>query len=286
MILLMALVIGVLGMLLWILVAQCMMNMPDWVQGLDGVGDRLCVFLRDCCNGLETRFGVDAEELEYVVINRVNIFIENFRMNVLPGMVNESLSYAKRVFSVGAFLAVTGIAVILLVKDYDKIMEALCSGKESIWILRVLEEVIHYIVIFLRAQVLIVLAISVLCAIVLAVADVDNGVIFGILAGIMDVLPFIGTGLILVPLTIWQLLNGWYWQAGICLILYGACVLLREMLEPKLIGEKVGIYPVAILLSVYAGIKLFGAWGILKGPLGLVIIYHGMKQWMKNSSNS
>ena len=92
-------------------------------------------------------------------------------------------------------------------------------------------------------------------------------------------LPFIGTGIILIPLGIWQLLNGWYVQTVVCFILYGVCVIMREFLEPKLIGKKVGIYPIAILLSVYAGVKLFGLGGILKGPLGLVMIYQGLNGW-------
>ena len=56
-------------------------------------------------------------------------------------------------------------------------------------------------------------------------------------------------------------------------MLYGVCALLREFLEPKLIGNKIGIWPVAILFSVFAGIRLFGVAGVIKGPLGLVIIW-------------
>ena len=48
---------------------------------------------------------------------------------------------------------------------------------------------------------------------------------------------------------------------------------IREILEPKLIGSRVGVSPVAILLSIYAGVQLFGIWGIIGGPLGFVIIY-------------
>ncbi len=89
----------------------------------------------------------------------------------------------------------------------------------------------------------------------------------------MDMLPFIGTGLVLMPLAFWQILNGYYAKAVICVILYVVCALTREFLEPKLIGEKMGIFPVAILFSVYAGVKLFGVFGIVKGPLALITIY-------------
>ncbi len=57
------------------------------------------------------------------------------------------------------------------------------------------------------------------------------------------------------------------------MLLYAACVFLREVLEPKLIGRRVGIPPIAVLVSLYAGIKLFGVWGIIKGPLGFILIY-------------
>jgi predicted PurR-regulated permease PerM len=69
-----------------------------------------------------------------------------------------------------------------------------------------------------------------------------------------------------------QLINGTYFKAIGCLVLYAVCAFIRELIEPRLIGGKVGIWPVAILLAVYAGIQLFGLMGIVKGPISLVII--------------
>lgn len=272
-------VITILGVLIWFFVAKIVECLPGIMGRMELLQNQLCHLIRDCCDGMESRFGVNAREMETVILERVNIFIEHFQVNVLPGLVNESLSYAKYVISIGAFLAVTAIAVILLVKDYDKIMESLRSNRESQWFLEILEKVIHYIATFLKAQLIIMLSISVLCSFVLWIAGIDNSVIFGMLAGFLDMLPFIGTGIVLIPLGIWQLLNGWYVQAFVCLLVYAACAILRELLEPKLIGEKVGIYPIAILLSVYAGVKLFGLGGIIKGPLGLVIICQIYSGW-------
>ena len=50
-------------------------------------------------------------------------------------------------------------------------------------------------------------------------------------------LPFIGTGMVLMPLAFWQILNGYYTKAVICVILYVVCAVTREFLEPKLIGN-------------------------------------------------
>lgn len=270
-------IISLLGILFWLLITRCADGVFNLMQNLEELQNKFSLFVHNCCNGIETRFGINADDMETVITRQVNIFIEHFQMNVLPGVVNESISYAKYVVSIGAFLAVTAISVFLLVKDYDSIMGSLSGNEDSLWVLQLVKQIVHYIMTFVKAQFIILLFISVICVSVLSVAGVDNGVMFGLLAGFLDMLPFVGTGIVLIPLGIWQLINGWYAQTVVCFVLYGICVILREFLEPKLIGQKIGIYPIAILLSVYAGVKLFGPAGILKGPLGLVMIWQGFK---------
>ena len=119
---------------------------------------------------------------------------------------------------------------------------------------------------------MILLVIGSVCAVVLGLTGIEGGIVYGMITGIMDTLPFIGTGIMLIPLAFFQLLSGNYWQGIVIICLYAVCALLREFLEPKLIGDKVGIWPVGILFSVFAGMKLFGIVGIIKGPIGLVII--------------
>ena len=48
-------------------------------------------------------------------------------------------------------------------------------------------------------------------------------------------------------------------------------------MEPRLIGNKIGLSPVWILFSIYAGVKLFGVGGIVKGPLALIVIFEILK---------
>ena len=137
---------------------------------------------------------------------------------------------------------------------------------------------LSYIITFFKAQGVILLIIAVLCCVTLSIVGVEGGVFLGLLAGFLDVLPFVGTGIVLVPLSIWQLINGQYVRMTACLVLYGACVLVREFLEPRLIGNKMGISPVYILLAIYAGVKLFGVGGIVKGPLALIVIFEILKE--------
>ena len=190
--------------------------------------------------------------------------------------MGKSVTYMKGMISCFAFLAVVFIAVMLLVKDYGEIAQKL-ETPEFRGIREVFRKVVAYLKTFLRAQLIILLIISVLCAVTLSLIGMSGAVFYGFLTGFMDMLPFIGTGIMLLPLGVIYFFTGEYWKAIVCIVLYGLCALIREMLEPRLIGDKVGIWPIGILFSVFAGVHLFGVAGVIKGPLSLVIICEILK---------
>lgn len=266
------LICGVLIILVWMGGSLLLQNIPIWVEGLDDVQRNMRLFVTDCCNGVGGFLGINTEGLAQVLIEQIDVFVENFQVQVLPGILGGTWSYIRQLLSIIGVLAVTMIATMLLAKDYDSILAFMGAHEGSRTVLEIVLRVLRYVATFVKAQVIIMISIAAVCSLSLFFAGVENGVWFGILAGVLDALPFIGTGIVLVPLAIWQLFSGFYWKAAVCVIIYIVCALLREFLEPKLIGQKVGVYPVAILIAVYAGLKLFGLWGIVKGPIGLVLI--------------
>ena len=266
------LICGVLIILVWMGGSLLLQNIPIWVEGLDDVQRNMRLFVTDCCNGVGGFLGINTEGLAQVLIEQIDVFVENFQVQVLPGILGGTWSYIRQLLSIIGVLAVTMIATMLLAKDYDSILAFMGAHEGSRTVLEIVLRVLRYVATFVKAQVIIMISIAAVCSLSLFFAGVENGVWFGILAGVLDALPFIGTGIVLVPLAIWQLFSGFYWKAAVCVIIYIVCALLREFLEPKLIGQKVGVYPVAILIAVYAGLKLFVLWGIVKGPIGLVLI--------------
>lgn len=241
------------------------------------IGEKMQMFFHQCCCELDGRFGWDGQQIEQFVVERMTVIMENVQIQVVPQILSSSYSCFKGIFSAIGFLAITCIAAFLLEKEYAGLVEHLKKSEELRLVWAVIEGVLSYIITFIKAQGVILLIISVLCSIVLSVAGVCGGIVFGILAGVLDVLPFIGTGIVLVPLSVWQLINGQYMRTVVCLILYGACILTRELLEPKLIGKRIGVAPVLMLLAVYAGVRLFGIGGIIKGPLALIVIVEILK---------
>lgn len=264
---------GLLGLLLWVLFSWIVGSLPGWIGSLDSLESELSVIVHQICETVGGTLKVDSVYLEQTVFAGIQEGIDYFQLQFLPGMLSQSLEYVKVIAAVGGFLVTFLIATVLLAKDYDNIMNGLLDREECHVLLEIICGIIRYIATFVKAQIIIMSVIGVLAATVLAISGIRNGILWGMLAGILDALPFIGTGIVLVPLAIQQLFAGQYGKAAVCLLLYVACIFARELLEPKLIGKRVGVSPIAILLSIYAGIKLFGVWGIIGGPLGFIIIY-------------
>jgi len=178
----------------------------------------------------------------------------------------------KTCISFFTYIIIFFVSLILFCKDFNKIREKIDENGSNT-VIQVTKGVVLYIKTFLKSQVIIFFVLALLIGITLSLLSVTNGWLLGILAGVLDAFPFIGTGIVLVPLSIWLFLKGKILQAVFCLILYGVCALLRELLEPKLVGEKIGIYPIVLFASVFIGMQIYGVGGIIKGPLSVVIIY-------------
>lgn len=272
-VLLLLLACGVLGILLWILFSWMVGSLPDWNGRLDALESGLAELVQRCCRMVGEAIGVNGTYLENTIVLRIRDGIDYFQAELLPGVLSQSLEYIRLLLTVGGFLVTFLIATVLLAKDYDEIMNRMLDREECHVFLEIICGIIRYIATFVRAQVIIMSSIGVTAAVVLGVCGIRHGVLWGLLAGVLDALPFVGTGIVLVPLGIQQLFLENYWQAAVCLLVYVVCIFIRELLEPRLIGRRVGIHPVAVLVSIYAGIRLFGVWGIVAGPLGMVIVW-------------
>lgn len=120
---------------------------------------------------------------------------------------------------------------------------------------------------YLRACLLLGLMTFCLSFIGLAILRIPYAFILALLLATVDLLPLLGTGIILIPWAVICLILGQV-KLGIgLLVLYGVTTLVRQILEPKLIGDGLGIHPLLSLFSMYAGLRLFGVWGMILAPL-------------------
>ena len=88
----------------------------------------------------------------------------------------------------------------------------------------------------------------------------------------IDALPILGAGTILIPWAVISFALGDI-KLGIALILIYLIVLsVRQMLEPKLVSQNLGVHPLITLISMYSGFKIFGVIGFLIGPIVMIIL--------------
>ena len=247
-------------------------------EGMAAMQERLDTALHDCCMFLEQNFGMDAAGVHAAVLEKMESFAESVRADALPEAAKRSWGYIRGALGAAAFLGVSFISSMLLCRDYESIAGKIGENPavDAAW--QFLDRTVSLICGYLKAQMVILLVISVVATAGLLIGRVRGAVVLGLLAGLLDAMPFIGTGIVLVPTALWQLLE-YNVQGAVCAVIaYVLCMMARELLEPRLLGKQVGIRPVVMLFSVYAGIRLFGIAGIFLGPLYLVLFREGMQR--------
>ena len=83
------------------------------------------------------------------------------------------------------------------------------------------------------------------------------------------------SGLFLIPWGLFHLLPGHRSPLGLgLLLLYAVVAVVRMWLEPRIVGRRIGLHPLATLTAMYAGLRMFGFWGLLLAPLGTTLLLH------------
>lgn len=126
---------------------------------------------------------------------------------------------------------------------------------------------------YFKAQFRIMGVVAVILFIGFLILDVNYGVLLAILIAILDFLPFFGTGTALIPWAVVKLCTGEYQMAAGLVIIYLVSQLVRQLIQPKIVGDSMGLNPLQTLFFMYIGFKLYGIAGmILAVPVGLIII--------------
>ena len=85
---------------------------------------------------------------------------------------------------------------------------------------------------------------------------------------------FFGVSLILIPWSIVSFINGDFMRGVILIVTYGVIAIVRNILEPKLVGSQIGLPPIATLLAMYIGFSAVGILGMALFPIGLIMLKH------------
>lgn len=126
---------------------------------------------------------------------------------------------------------------------------------------------------YFKAQFRIEIWMYVLLLIGLTVLKVRYGLLIALLIAFLDFLPFFGTGIVLIPWSIVNVVGGSYLRALGFLIIWGSGQLFRQLIQPKIMGDSIGMEPIPTLFLLFIGYRLAGVGGMLVAvPIGIIVV--------------
>ncbi len=215
-------------------------NIPEFVQA------QFTTIIRNICDG---------------IIKILTDFAKSF-VKAMPMFITSSI--------------VTIIASCYIAKDYDRFKASISSVvsnkyKQAFAIIRKIfkENVSKVLVGYSKILFITFLELS----FGLFLLKVNNFILYAAIIALLDLLPIFGTGTVLIPWGIYSLLTGnYYFGVGI-IILYAIIMVVRNVIEPKIIGKQIGLHPLIALICVFIGLKIFGFLGIFLLPFAVMFVY-------------
>lgn len=245
------------------------------VRGLSGnmpvIKSGLCKGLRNACNCCEEWFGIKSGSMYSMLQLGVDYLGDNYIDKLMPFVTEKALGICIRAVSFFIVLMFFILGTWLLLEEYDKIK----NEWKNMYLIKsffpVISEVRHTVGEYLKTQGIIICTVAVICSIGLFFIGNEYALLIGIIIALLDALPIIGSGSVLIPWAALYVIYGDLKGAAILAATYMFSMISREVLESKIMGHRTGLRPIYMLMSFYVGVQLFGIAGVLLGPVGMVL---------------
>ena len=221
----------------------------------------------DLTINIKTIFDNTIQEIITFLVEKSQMIVENsFRFIVfLPEIL--------------VFIIITFISAFFFTKDYQLInnykMQYIQPYIERIKTNKyyeiIVKDVLFVLFGYLKAQLILMSFTFVIASVALGLLRINNFIFKALAISFIDALPIFGTAIILVPWGLFNLLTDKVFIGTALLLLYLVLTIFRQSIEPKIFSTQIGLYPLATLFSIYAGLKIIGILGIFIGPILIII---------------
>ena len=214
----------------------------------------------------------------------------NFAARSATTFVNQTIRFITSIPTLIIYTSITILSTLLMSLDKNDIVKFLEHQFPISWlnkIYNIKRDILSVFGSYLRAQLILVT----ICFFELLIAlnlflslglNVKYPLIFSIVISLIDALPILGAGAILIPWSIFSFITGDIKLGFAIFILYVIVLAVRQLLEPKLTSQKIGVHPLVTLVSMYSGFKLLGIVGFLIGPIVMIILKNVFSKELDN----
>ncbi len=273
-------VLAVVSTLLYALISVLIKQIVSLIKALPELYRTVADNLQLALARLHQRYDIIPDNIKNLLYDgKNNDKINDYIMGAFESLQGTSVSSVSSVASSIMDVFILSILTIMIsyffIAQGDKIKEFLrnkmpVSVRTSVDMIK--NTVLKAIGGYLKACFQIMIVIFIILWIIFAVMHVQYASLIALITSIVDFLPFVGTGTILMPWAVYSIITGEYTMAAVLVGAYVVTLLVRRLLEPKLVGDSVGMSPFLTLLSMFIGFRLIGMLGLIVGiPVGMIL---------------
>lgn len=257
---------------LWAEISTLIQDFPSMYKDLEvgfrQIGERTEQIFGLLPTNMKEGFGTMAANLDETVSRLISSMSEP--------TVEAAGNFAKRIPSILISVIVTIISAYFFIADRENII--LWAKKffpdPIVQRMTMVTDNLKYAVGgYFKAQFKIMAVIFVILLAGFGMMKVHFAILLALVIAFLDFLPFFGTGTALMPWALYEFLTGDYKRVVALAVLYGVTQLVRQLIQPKLVGDSMGLTPLFTLVLLYAGYRVGGIFGMIFAvPAGLIIV--------------
>lgn len=235
-------------------------TLPDWIQNLSN----FYFNLPDSMQGF-----ID------MIIGSVRDNISQIIQPATQAMIAAAGSIAAALPSIFVFTVITMLATYFISQDKERISAVVVQyTPESVRkrVIFVKNNLFRACGGYFKAQLILMSITFCILLVGFLILRVDASILLALVIAIVDAIPVLGTGTVLIPWAVISLLQGNYMLAVGLIIIYLCALLTRQMLEPRIVSGQIGLHPLVTLFAMYVGLQVMGVFGMIIGPITAMIV--------------
>lgn len=216
----------------------------------------------------------------YIDFDAVFAGVITFATGLLQGFI-EGGNFITAIPSTIFRIILTIISAFFFIKDKEMIKSSILQILPDGLVMRGREmrkSLLNALAGYAKGQMVIMCIVGTICIIGLTVLGSPYSLFIGLGIALFDVIPVLGSGAILLPWAVYSFITGNTMMGVGLLIIWALSFLSRQILEPKIVGKRIGLHPLVLLASIYAGITIIGPAGFFAGPLIALVVKLVVKQ--------
>lgn len=272
----------ILGWGLWELAGLLVVQTRELMERIGIFADQAQGYLDNCCTLMAKITGIGEGNIREFLVHHVGKIQEEVQQKMSTAWLGYAVTVTKGIVTLAGGMVVAILFGTLLVKDLEEIRRWMGAGKVRGKILTIGQKICRAGGRYIKAQFLIMCLVALVCMGGFWILKNPYFVVAGVIVGILDALPLIGVGTILIPWAILWCIQGEYMTGLGYFILFLAANLTRQFAEPHIVGKEMGMHPALLLISVYGGFFLYGFPGFLLGPVTVLVMQTVWEELIQN----